>query len=167
MQLLQQHILSRVKPRSFAFLYVVQSYDRNKKCISMSCSLLWQNIDRFILSRFRKKGFKGFMSYSKPCLSYLAFKSGNPIYLFHSFECIQRSPKDEKLQLKPTAFCLIEFWQESWSESQRITLPSTKFNFSGQNFADSSRILLNFQPWNSDRRSMISANTNISLNIDI
>ena len=52
------------------------------------------------VSSFRdseKKGFKGFMSYSKPYLSYLAFESGNPIYLFHSLECIQRSPKDEKL----------------------------------------------------------------------
>ena len=70
------------------------------------------------------------MSYSKPYLSYLAFKSGNPIYLFHSFECIQRSQKNEKLL--PTAFCLIEFWQnlvefgqnsvEFWQNVGRIEL---------------------------------------------
>ena len=147
MQLLQQPILNRVKPRSFAFFRSYSCMIVIKKYMPMPCSqtrmlsLLWQNIDRFTLSRFRKKGFKGFMSYSKPCLSYLAFKSGNPIYLSHSFECIQRSQKDEKLQLKPTAFFA------------RILLPSTKFNFSGRNFADSSRILLEFQPWNSGRKS--------------
>ena len=119
-------------------------------------SLLWQNIDRFTLSRFRKKGFKGFMSYSKPCLSYLAFKSGNPIYLFHSFECIQRSQKDEKLQLKPTAF----FCQNS-AAVNKIQLLWSKFCRQQQN---SSRIsTLEFR----SEKQMASANTDISLNIDI